>query len=333
MLILLWGLPAEGPMLAVHRELRRQGAPTIFLDQSKFLSTKIELEIGDVVKGSVRTRDEQIDLERITAAYLRPYDPRLLCENSHPKTLRRLFLLDDILSTWSQVTPAFIVNRLSSMAVNNSKPYQLQLIRKYGFKVPDTLITTDPTAAEQFWDSHGAVIYKSVSGTRSRVSRLCPEHRPRLADVASCPTQFQQYIAGRDYRVHVIGSETFASELICDADDYRYPAHHPVEIHRAVLPAGIDEKCRLLAETMNLPFAGVDLRRTVDDEWYCFEVNPSPAFTFYEQATRQPMARAVASLLASGGASTASNAVESENFSLNTILVSSGVVEPVAWSF
>lgn len=49
---------------------------------------------------------------------------------------------------------------------------------------------------------------------------------------------------------------------------------------------------------MNLPLAGIDLRRTPQDEWYCFEVNPSPAFSFYEQITGQPIARAVALLLA-----------------------------------
>ena len=49
---------------------------------------------------------------------------------------------------------------------------------------------------------------------------------------------------------------------------------------------------------MNLPLAGIDLRRTPQGEWYCFEVNPSPAFTYYEQITGQPISQAVALLLA-----------------------------------
>jgi hypothetical protein len=43
--------------------------------------------------------------------------------------------------------------------------------------------------------------------------------------------------------------------------------------------------------------AGIDLR-CEDDAWYCFEANPSPSFTYYEQRTGQPIAAAVAELLA-----------------------------------
>ena len=48
---------------------------------------------------------------------------------------------------------------------------------------------------------------------------------------------------------------------------------------------------------IGLLVAGIDLRRTVNGEWYCFEANPSPGFTFYEQATGWPMADAIAQLL------------------------------------
>jgi hypothetical protein len=37
---------------------------------------------------------------------------------------------------------------------------------------------------------------------------------------------------------------------------------------------------------------------TPEGEWFCFEVNPSPAFLYYQQATGQPIATAVAGLLA-----------------------------------
>jgi hypothetical protein len=52
---------------------------------------------------------------------------------------------------------------------------------------------------------------------------------------------------------------------------------------------------------MKLLAAGVDLRRTVDGRWYCFEVNPSPGFTYYQDATGQPLAEAMAELLAEPG--------------------------------
>ena len=54
--------------------------------------------------------------------------------------------------------------------------------------------------------------------------------------------------------------------------------------------------------SLRLPLTGIDLRRTPEGDWYCFEANPSPAFTYYERLAGQPMTAAVASYLL-GGAS------------------------------
>ena len=48
----------------------------------------------------------------------------------------------------------------------------------------------------------------------------------------------------------------------------------------------------------SLPLAGIDLRRTPDGRYVCFEVNPSPAFSFYERRTGLPIAHAIARHLA-----------------------------------
>jgi glutathione synthase/RimK-type ligase-like ATP-grasp enzyme len=208
--------------------------------------------------------------------------------------------VEDILMSWADLTPALVVNRPFAMAGNNSKPYQAAWIHSLGFQVPDTLITTEPSAVLEFQEKHGTLIYKSMSGVRSIVSRLTAAHRERLRDIVWCPTQFQQYVPGVDYRVHIVGSVVFPCRIRSDGDDYRYAsrADAPVTIEVADLPDKIADGCRALAHTMKLLFAGVDLRQTPDDEWFCFEVNPSPGFTYYEQATEQPLAESVARILA-----------------------------------
>jgi D-alanine-D-alanine ligase-like ATP-grasp enzyme len=52
-----------------------------------------------------------------------------------------------------------------------------------------------------------------------------------------------------------------------------------------------------MARQLHLPLAGVDLRVTSDDVWYCFEVNPTPAFHYYERMTAQPIADSIARAL------------------------------------
>ncbi|NES70769.1 MAG: RimK domain-containing protein ATP-grasp, partial [Okeania sp. SIO2D1] len=98
----------------------------------------------------------------------------------------------------------------------------------------------------------------------------------------------------------VVGEDVFACAISSAADDYRYAgvADTP-EIFNCRLPKNIENKCRLMAAEMELSLAGIDLRETPEGEWYCFEVNPSPGFTYYQQETNQPISNAIAKLLAS----------------------------------
>ena len=56
----------------------------------------------------------------------------------------------------------------------------------------------------------------------------------------------------------------------------------------------LSSRCLELASDLGLEFAGIDLKVTQDGEVYCFEVNPSPAYSYFEAHTGQPIARAVA---------------------------------------
>ena len=55
--------------------------------------------------------------------------------------------------------------------------------------------------------------------------------------------------------------------------------------------------CMNVARQFGLLFAGIDLKETAEGDYYCFEINPSPAFLVYEQLSGQPISRALAELL------------------------------------
>jgi glutathione synthase/RimK-type ligase-like ATP-grasp enzyme len=302
--ILLWGAPGDDPLDAVVDGLARRGAAVTFLDQRNVLEQHVELTIGDDIGGIVRDGEQHVSLDEIHALYTRVYDARQLrpIADAGPEAWVRVQEVESAIWAWAEETPAMVINRPTAMASNGSKPYQSAIIERCGFSVPQTLITTDPKAAADFWERTGEVIYKSVSGIRSRVSRLGPEHHGRLADVAWCPTQFQAWIPGRDHRVHVVGDDVFASEVLSDADDYRYARQQggSCELRSTTLPAAVQARAMATAAALGLLVAGLDLRRTPDDEWYCFEVNPSPCFTYYEHHTGQPLTAAVVSLLVAG---------------------------------
>lgn len=304
-MILLWGLPGDPPLAAVLAALREQHAEVAFLDEHKILETEVEFD--GTLAGAVRMPGTEIDLAQIRAVYLRPYDLRrlpavsetLLREGIGGPAFRHALAVEDALLSWCEVTRALVLNRPSYMASNSSKPYQSFLIRSQGFRIPETLITTDPEAAREFCERHREVIYKSISGVRSIVTRMTEKDLSRLDDVRWCPTQFQAWVTGEDYRVHVVGEEVFACRITSAAADYRYARSQgaDLKIEAYKLPEDLSDACCRLAKFLGLGVAGIDLRRTPEGTWYCFEANPSPGFTFYQESTGQLIDSAIAELL------------------------------------
>ncbi len=306
-MILLWGAPGDGPFDAVSRELTRLRADVRVLDQRQASQQEVSTRVvgrrlvGTIVGPGAGGR---LDLEDVHAVYLRPVETERALPSSEKHGSPAHFraqACDRVLIAWCDLTTAVVVNRPASMAANNSKPFQLQQIASHGFDVPDTLVTTDPQAVRAFLHRHERIIYKSISGVRSIVSVLGPEGLARLDDVAHAPTQFQEHVPGVDVRVHVVGAETFATEARTGADDYRYASRtgHTLTLAAVSIPEALAERCRRMAAAMGLIVAGIDLRHTPDGRWVCFEVNPSPAFVFYEEATAQPIAAAIARTLMS----------------------------------
>jgi glutathione synthase/RimK-type ligase-like ATP-grasp enzyme len=252
--------------------------------------------------------DRSLPLEEFSAVYTRLMDDRNLPElRGHPadSPLRRYCRgLHDALMRWMEISPALVINRCAPMGSNASKPYQAQLIQKHGFRVPETLITTAPELVRDFRERHGRLVYKSVSAARSVVQTLRDEDLERLETIRWCPTQFQAYVEGTDIRVHTIGARVHATAISTAATDYRYAARQagePAKLREVRLADALAERCVDLSRSLGLVFAGLDLKVTPDDEVYCFEVNPCPAFSYYEANTDQPISQAVADCLIDAG--------------------------------
>jgi len=306
-MILLCGIPSESPLALVREALDECGTPYVMLNQRQFPIMRMSLDISDGrAGGKLQLNGDSYQLEDFTGVFSRMMDYRFLPEvkdsadNAPERQLsRNLF---DTLTRWAEVTPARVVNRIAPMGSNFSKPFQAQLISRYGFEVPETLITNDPELVRAFRAKHGRVIYKSISGVRSIVQTLTDEDMDeRLDNIRWCPTQFQAFVEGTNVRVHTVGDKVFATAISTEATDYRYAQRQSgdhAELREVDLSDELAEMCVKLAEGLGLAFAGIDLKVTPENRVYCFEVNPSPAFSYYESNTGQPISKAVAQYLA-----------------------------------
>jgi glutathione synthase/RimK-type ligase-like ATP-grasp enzyme len=324
--ILLCGIPSEAPMRLVSEAAARLGVQAVVFNQR--LAREIELaftaspgeKAAYTVSGILRLQGQPYDLSSFTGVYVRLMDymdipdlntpsnverstlnlqpPTLQPSNLQPST----FNLQRSLIDWLEVADVKVMNRLGAMGSNQSKPYQAQLIAQAGFLIPPTLVTNDPDEARAFVETHRRVVYKSISAVRSVVHEL---DRPRLRDLEKIrylPTQFQAFIPGENLRVHVAGEQVFGAQIETPAVDYRYASQDglDVEIKAVYIEEELAGRCLALSRALGLPLCGIDLKRTPQGEVYCFEANPSPAFSFYQEQTGQDVAAAVVEYLGSG---------------------------------
>jgi glutathione synthase/RimK-type ligase-like ATP-grasp enzyme len=256
--------------------------------------------------GYIASKDWQLDLEELSGVYVRYLgsEGRVAPPNLAPVFTSAFYAeCDTALAMLLESLPCPVVNRMAGAMSNHSKPYQALHIRHCGLHTPPTLLTSDPETARKFYEEFGGqVIYKSIGGVRSIARRMNTEHLARLPFLRDGPAQFQAFISGDNIRVHTVGDRWFATRIRTEAVDYRYAQQEglAVEMEPATLPAAVATACLRIAREFRLLLAGIDLKETPEGDYYCFEVNPSPAFLFYEYHSGQPISSALAELLRAG---------------------------------
>jgi glutathione synthase/RimK-type ligase-like ATP-grasp enzyme len=196
--------------------------------------------------------------------------------------------------------PCLVVNRPRSTLSTRSKLFQALHIRRCGLLTPRTLVTTDPDEARQFYEEcRQQVIFKSISRMPSIVKMMDAEDLDRLPLLRHGPTQFQEFVSGNDIRVHTVGDDWIATRIHSTAVDYRYPGsgRQCVKMEPTILPSAVAKACLRLARKFRLVFTGIDLKETPGGDYYCFEVNSSPSFDYYELNREQRIASLLAGFL------------------------------------
>lgn len=295
------GRASEEPCRLLIEALQAQHTRVLVLDQlaAQRAPTRWGLGAQGGLIGHARIDGVQHDLQDLAGLYLRPADDaRLGLGGGSALQAARAWT-----QAWveiAELSPCRVANRVSAMASNGSKPLQSMCLAEAGFAIPPMLLSNDSDAVLAFEAEHGTLVYKSASGVRSIVCTLDAEARQRLHAVRHTPTLFQKRLLGTNVRVHVVGFEVFATEIDSDVLDYRYASAQggSTELRATRLPPDTEALCLRATRQLGLAFAGLDLMLADDGQTYCFEANPSPGYSYFENATGQPIAAALARHLA-----------------------------------
>jgi len=292
---------------AVLQHVRR---PVTVFDVADFPSrASLEVSFGN---GADRLRlvadgRGEIAIEDVGAVWYRRERP-LELDPALTDPTSRLF-------AWSESTEAltgvwraldcFWMNPPAADEAGQRKVRQLQLARRAGLSVPDTLITNDPSAALAFAAERlerGVIrkAFRNIAEAPRSTALVTSGDLSRIGDVRYAPVTFQQFVpAVLDLRVIVVEDEIFAAAIRSEPEyrtDYR-PGIGSAEFFPYTMPDDVASALLALHRRLGLVYGASDFRVTPDGQHVFLEVNPAGEYLFASERTGQPVPQAIAACL------------------------------------
>lgn len=190
-------------------------------------------------------------------------------------------------------------NPPSRTLLSRRKPYQLQVLRECGCRVPNTMVTNDVAQAHAFLRNQGEVIVKPVAGGAFTRSANALSDRD-WAQLKMAPAIFQKRIRGRNLRVMVIDGRVVSSvaiELPDDDLDFRGNARYQqgqAQYAVSPLPDEVVQQCQRASLALGLRLTGIDIKQTADEEYVFLECNSSPIYLDVENKLAHPITETLA---------------------------------------
>ncbi len=249
---------------------------------------------GDVPK--ISWRDYHLQPDQICAVILRrpkPLNPSVEGDPFRTKHLER---------EWAEVWEGFFAHIPESCWINHPaqnfkashKIEQLTRAKRFGFKIPATLVTNEPEQAKQFvaCQTKGTVVKPLASGYIERsdpsndtiiyTRKFAEEHHFLLDVIEMCPIMFQQRIEKQiDVRMTVLDDQIVAVGLTALDEkgqqrlDIRRNNMTDLSYKFIEVPDIISVRVKSLLKSYGLRFAALDFAIMTDASWVFFEINPN----------------------------------------------------------
>ncbi|MGO4527282.1 RimK family alpha-L-glutamate ligase [Microvirga sp. 2MCAF35] len=180
----------------------------------------------------------------------------------------------------------------------DSKIVQVGLAKQVGLSVPQTVVTNDPSQAQQFLTRHRSVIklmsnvsFVGLEGQGEFVytSAVNDEHLNELGEIRNCPVLLQQAIEKvGDVRVTVVGEQVFPALITAPDPMYKaldFRAMPSERVERFDLDPITREAVIKLNRAMGLRFSAMDFGLLSNGELIFFEANVAGNWLWIEKET------------------------------------------------
>jgi len=295
-MILFMGLLSDPTLVHTMSVCRKEGIEFVFFDTNKFLFMG-EYE-WNAISGEGFLDNGEILLEFPDSSFSGVYSRLIFLsqQQSQEKLIELSIRMQILMEVISSLKEVIVVNRPHSDQSNRAKMYHLNLLRKCGFLIPQSLLTNRKEEVLRFVQTHSKVIYKGASSEKTIVSLYSSESTKQLDLLQNSPVLFQEYIEGVDIRTHMVGNQFFTEQILSKGIDYRF--HKETNTFSTTeIPQSLEEKCLRYQELSSLSFIGFDFKKTTSGKYYIMEANPMPGYDSYDRRLDLKISKALIQLL------------------------------------
>ena len=293
-------------------KLKEQNIPFFrFNTEDYLLRYDIDIELSDSLENAYikcRNKNSKINLSDITGVYFRrPLSPEIEYVVQDEAEFAQRESLEMLRSLWRMIDERLWLNHPKHLLIANNKVNQLKKAREIGFKIPETIVSSNPEIIKKFSSLYRGAItkavkhgfYKNEGAIKVALTReMTQGNVETLKDFAEIPMITQRKIEKiYDIRVTVVGDKTFATAIHSQDHDETKMDWRLWDIitdidlkHTKIkLPSDISEKCINITKSFNLNFSAIDLILSKDNEYYFLEINPNGQWAWIEEKTGYPI--------------------------------------------
>jgi glutathione synthase/RimK-type ligase-like ATP-grasp enzyme len=200
------------------------------------------------------------------------------------------------------------MNHPASTYIAEQKVIQLTRAQELGFKVPDTLITNDPSQLEVWARGREWVAVKGLDTVLVREQGLevfgftsfMRSDELLGSQIQSAPMIVQEALQDKlDLRVTVVDQKVFCAAITLEGagviGDWR-KSKESLSFSRYDLPDTVASRCALLVSSLGLCFGAIDIAYS-GGEYYFLEVNPTGEWAWLRTVEEHLIDRAIADYL------------------------------------
>lgn len=305
-------------------ELERRRVEVFRFDPAEFPARSeivVDLDDQGLRRNLLRVGGRELDLTRVTAVWLRRpghAGPEVPSGDRDIADWTRRMASAAIAGVVDLTDCLWVPARPRETRAAADKLRQLRTAASLGFRVPRTRVTNSPDAFLEFHrDLDGRMIAKTLADAVAHDAAGNPiptyttpverRHALNAQAVRHAPTIFQAYVPKRvELRITVVGDRVFPVAIESQSSrmtrhDWRHYDDEAVAHARHALPAEVERRCLLLLRHYDLCFGAIDMVLTPDGQYVFLELNPNGQWAWIADLTGEPIAAAIAELLAGAG--------------------------------